>query len=778
VLANLVKVRALLEKLDAEMNSDSIDWRRDFITVDLGLAAVKGMIVDGVVLPPYDFFKLDTLDFRAWLSKHGAHDISVNSAYISGMYDLGFSLPGQVGAGTALNGILRMCWTYKGAVMWKMQAGMGDTIFGPLYLALRQRGVKFEFFRRVDKLEVDRDTISKVIIGRQVTVAAGAQAYDPLVDVKGLPCWPSEPRYDQLVQGDALKKSGEDLEDWWTAWPDPEPPQELVKGRDFDAVILGASVAMFPYIAKDVMDASGPFRDMVETLGTTQTQAGQLWLQPDLAGLGWTLQSPVLDGYAEPMDTWADMTHLLPRESWPPGETPGSLAYLCSPLPDDGPLPPRSEHGYAQKQMARVATNLDGWITQWATGLWPKFQRSQIMDRYSIATWNPSDRYVLALPNTVDKRLGTQGAGIGNLYLAGDYLRTGMNVGCVEAATMGGMHASRAICGRPEVIVGDDTTNPPRPPHPNGKATYISRGGDLVMAAPLQLRGATMYSFLLDADLATLQRLVDSQLNAVAGPGTYSPLGAFVSVVCADITDSYSTYPPDRAKGWMSERDFGVWVPVVRDGKIGWYLPYVFVDNVAAMLTGREVFGFFKQQAVLAMPPNPRAPGMFSIDALAIPQFAASSQAENVRLLTMTAVGGAMAAPAGSWGSLREAAEAVKASTNALHTGMSWWQLAKNVVEMLATGDVPMVFLKQFRDVRSPDQACYQAVIEAPSHLDHWYDGWFASPHDITIAPCDSHPIAAECGLGAGPWRSNVGFWCRMDFTMETGTVIAGGRSA
>jgi hypothetical protein len=32
-----------------------------------------------------------------------------------------------------------------------------------------------------------------------------------------------------------------------------------------------------------------------------------------------------------------------------------------------------------------------------------------------------------------------------------------MNVGCVEAATMGGMHASRAICGRPTEIIGDET---------------------------------------------------------------------------------------------------------------------------------------------------------------------------------------------------------------------------------------------------------------------------------------------------------------------------------
>ena len=454
----------------------NIDWRRVFVTVDLGFAAIKGMIESGALLPPYDLFALDTLDFRAWLSKYGATDIAVSSAYISGMYDLGFSLPGQVGAGTAINGILRMCWTYKGAVMWEMQAGMGDTIMGPLYEVLSRRGVKFEFFQRVDNLVLSPDgkQIAQIVIGQQMTLPPG-KSYQPLVPVKDLPCWPSEPDYAQLVEGAALKASGADLEDWWTAWPDPVKPRVLVNGTDFDTVILGCSIAVFPYIASELIAASPPFAAMVGGIGTTQTQAAQLWMSKDLAGLGWTLPKPVLDGYAEPMDTWSDMTHLLPREDWPPTDEPLNLAYLCSPLPDDEPLPPRSDHGYAQRQAARVHANALAWLGTSAAGLWPAtrppaggFDFSLLVapgdpttgparfdSQYWIATLNPSDRYVLALPNTVGLRLRTDGAGFANLLLAGDYLRTGMNVGCVEAATMGGMQASQKLCGRPEEIIGD-----------------------------------------------------------------------------------------------------------------------------------------------------------------------------------------------------------------------------------------------------------------------------------------------------------------------------------
>lgn len=300
------------------------------------------------------------------------------------------------------------------------------------------------------------------------------------------------------------------------------------------------------------------------------------------------------------------------------------------------------------------------------------------------------------------------------------------------------------------------------------------------MAAPLQLNDATMYSFCVGADFAQLQAVVDQQLNAVAGPGTYKALLPMVAIVCADIADSFSQVPPDSEKGWMSERDFGIWIPVVRGTTIGWYLPYVFVDNVAAMVTGREVFGFFKQTANLMMPPSPKDPGAFSVDALVIATYSPESQAQVLRLMTLTTTEAAPA-PAGSWaGDVKKAFEDVFSAVKTMigdvkEMPISTWELLKNGLEEAITGNVPMVFLKQFRDATDPTKACYQAVIEAPAHLAKLHDGWFAHPHDITIVPVDSHPIVAECGLASGSLRSALAFWCKMDFVMEAGVVVAGG---
>src|SRR5690606_32971990 len=41
-------------------------------------------------------------------------------------------------------------------------------------------------------------------------------------------------------------------------------------------------------------------------------------------------------GFGDTFDTWASMSHLLPREDWSAPTAPRGLAYLCAVLPDAG----------------------------------------------------------------------------------------------------------------------------------------------------------------------------------------------------------------------------------------------------------------------------------------------------------------------------------------------------------------------------------------------------------------------------------------------------------
>src|SRR5205823_3766434 len=129
---------------------DDPKLRRDWILLDLALAVVRGMLKDGVVF--HGFNSLNDREFSQWLLDHGAAQESVDSALVRVLYCLAFAFPDgdpnvrAMAAGTGLHAVLRLLFGYGGAIMWKMQAGMGDTIFTPLYNVLKSRDVTFKLF--------------------------------------------------------------------------------------------------------------------------------------------------------------------------------------------------------------------------------------------------------------------------------------------------------------------------------------------------------------------------------------------------------------------------------------------------------------------------------------------------------------------------------------------------------------------------------------------------------------------------------------------------------
>ena len=58
-------------------------------------------------------------------------------------------------------------------------------------------------------------------------------------------------------------------------------------------------------------------------------------------------------------------------------------------------------------------------------------------------------------------RLKADDSGFRHLYLAGSWIDTGLNTECVEAAVMSGRQASRAICGSPAIVEGENFFRPP-----------------------------------------------------------------------------------------------------------------------------------------------------------------------------------------------------------------------------------------------------------------------------------------------------------------------------
>ena len=91
----------------------------------------------------------------------------------------------DLATGKALQAMIRIVSEYKGAVLWKMQAGMGDTVFAPLYDVLRSRGVRFRFFHQITEPGVSKDGSSVETITVQPQVWLTRSRYDPIVTCRG-----------------------------------------------------------------------------------------------------------------------------------------------------------------------------------------------------------------------------------------------------------------------------------------------------------------------------------------------------------------------------------------------------------------------------------------------------------------------------------------------------------------------------------------------------------------------------------------------------------------
>jgi uncharacterized protein with NAD-binding domain and iron-sulfur cluster len=447
------------------------ELRRLFIIIDIAHAMLRGMLLDGVVTSArWDV--INDIDFRAWLLRNGAATASVWSAPIQAIYDLVFAYErgdwrdpnaANLEAGTGCHGVLRMMLTYKGAIYWKMQAGMGDTIFTPFYELMRRHpdNIRFAFFHQVRALDTDGARVNSITLFQQVRLKDGIDAYDPLVDVKGLPCWPSEPRYDQLDPADAhaLRKQHINLESFWSPWNTHADERSITLrvDDDYDDVIVGIPPAMLLHLLSDRIKALPRWRDMLAHVQSAQTQSTQLWFHPTLDDLGWTLEPPVLGGFVEPLSTWADMSHLLEREQWTGDAPPQSLAYFTGPMEDAPDIPPATDHEFPDREYQRAVQTAGSWLDQYARTLWPdavmpdgSLNRALLASAFYRANIDPNERYVLSVVGSSRYRLAADEGGLDNLYLAGDWLRTVINAGCVEAAVSSGLAAGQALAARAE----------------------------------------------------------------------------------------------------------------------------------------------------------------------------------------------------------------------------------------------------------------------------------------------------------------------------------------
>ena len=485
------------------LSKRSIASHRFWLGCDFFMALMRGVIDDKV----YDeggFNAIDEYDFREWLTLHGIHELTLSTPFCRTIYDAAFSYQNgdpetqRIAAGAALRAYFRMGFTYKGHAYYKMSAGMGDTVFTPIYEVLKKRGVKFNFFHKVESLhlsagegEEQAKSIERIRVLRQAEMANGQpnSSYEPLVNVVDLDCWPAEPQWSQIANADKYVNSPNpqetpqkyvDLESYYEPLPEGIGETfDLVAGQDFDQVLYAIPIGAVPYVCEELCEDNARWRDMSTHVQSVTTVTFQLWFNKDLNELGWKNPEPLLSLYVEPLNTWADMSQVIPREDWPAGAGPKDISYYCGAQvgPTMAPDPRQPENRHFEEEQYAEAKRLSIEFCETAlVGLMPDAVNPEQppsidwnvlldpgdgkgVERFDSQYWRsncgPSERCTLALPGSTKYRMKPGDTGYTNLVVTGDWTDNRLYVACMEGAITSGVYAARAVTGENYPIIGE-----------------------------------------------------------------------------------------------------------------------------------------------------------------------------------------------------------------------------------------------------------------------------------------------------------------------------------
>ncbi|AUT00217.1 hypothetical protein CLI64_07385 [Nostoc sp. CENA543] len=327
---------------------------------------------------------------------------------------------------------------------------------------------------------------------------------------------------------------------------------------------------------------------------------------------------------------------------------------------------------------------------------------------------------------------------------------------------------------------------------------YIERADGQAFNQPYEIKGTKMYGFVVEGSMAKLQEICDKYLNDPNnGEIEYRPAMNYLILTFNKIDSLSSIYPPDYEKGTVHEEEAIFWMLTVVGKKVGplfiaerlaWFMPYLYVNNSPILVSGREVYGFFKQLGVFQIPDLNQQPDLFTVDTLVFKEFSPNSQSIDARLLEVRRIGtGEQHQNLKTWDNFTDAAKAI---ANILFENneivLPGLQLPFNLLEYLIEKIVPLVTLKQIRDVENSKKACYQALIESPMQLQTFYGGKlfgfnnFGDQFQLKINNFASQPVVQDLGLhkGYSPGSESInipvklGFVLHFDFTLKDGKAV------
>lgn len=314
---------------------------------------------------------------------------------------------------------------------------------------------------------------------------------------------------------------------------------------------------------------------------------------------------------------------------------------------------------------------------------------------------------------------------------------------------------------------------------------YIEFSNDYIAPVPGKADDTWLYCFPIKGQYDKMQALINQRLNfsSLNENVRFFPISEYMMLVVSDIRKGYSINPSDTKYGYLTEKALQIFIPIVectKNQQNEWvaqrilvHIPYIFVDQPFNIGTGREEFGFPKSFANVTMPSNPEQSDNFKVDAYGFKNFSQEHPEYGAfhTLLEIKTTNSAI--PKGKWTSHKEAWQHIKQFVPKSQEHFKWGvPFILHELNDVLDKALPMIFLKQFRDIQIPTNACYQAITEGNGSVNDFLGGWLlSSEYELVIQDLASFPLAADLGLES-KIKVRHAFWTHCNMQFNTGNII------
>ncbi|MBB1332641.1 acetoacetate decarboxylase family protein [Pseudoalteromonas sp. SR44-5] len=300
-----------------------------------------------------------------------------------------------------------------------------------------------------------------------------------------------------------------------------------------------------------------------------------------------------------------------------------------------------------------------------------------------------------------------------------------------------------------------------------------------VAKPPCRMTNANMYGFFAKIDQDKVQQYIDTTLNIVATDELYfKGIGEYALLTFTDIEKIASLTPPFSEHGWMQETDIIIWLPVAKVEKQGndedithlyWYPAFICVNNVYALINGRETWGYNKYLCDYQMPSSVSDITDFSVSLDCFKHFSPTSKLQSQHLFSVTK--NVKTQSDGLLSVLEDFGEHVANLFDGDHIGIDF-SLLKQLLQGFVNPQMDQILFKQLPDGQG-DKAVFQAVMHSPSEIKKIHQFKLLSgAYQLHLQQLDSFPLAQMFGLQLGAQAVYLPFYIKMDFDQLQATQI------